>query len=632
MATYYRWRKSTIAYTETDTDLHATSSNPYTIMYISDDSSDIADLQFSNEISINNGVVSLVSPVKQSLPMGRSREYGYHYARAVADPQNRIFKSSVQNPYRIWFWTNRPNSGNDFYLQVFDNGTSGNTVYLVSATANPGTAQGYVYSTSSSAYPNGGVQDGYYYDQRTTVTSPTAPTGLTYPNPITTPTVTVSWNASTSNVPDVPIKTYYLTAEYFTSGNKISENINVGNATQYQYNIVPGTTSITFQVWAIDNNNQPSAHTVGSTVPVYLAPTLTVPQMVMQGQGVPINWTAIQGASSYTLQRKANTDTDWVQVYSGADTSFSEIAGTWTSVQYRVQAVFDGTGGGWAESVSIPVISASALVISGSDSDLGTLVNDIQYTISTDTGNQITAKVTVNSAVIFSGNVTSGAASTISIFDLVNGTGTIVIEASVQASSGVVNATRTWTYTKAALTFPDAGSIAQLLQKGKNIFPKTLAECVRTSDIWGGDLSSALQKLVNAVICDPETGSLGSMGGSAPTIPMFEFGSYRGTGSYSSAHMNTLTFSFKPLILFVFPELPYDRSGSLDAWWFIALNGMTLTQSAHYARGEPDTYFVNLTWNDNSVSWYSTGSSKDQLNSTETYYYAAIGLPGGDTE
>lgn len=607
MATYYRWRKSTIAYTETDTDLHATSSNPYTIMYISDDSSDIADLQFSNEISINNGVVSLVSPVKQSLPMGRSREYGYHYARAVADPQNRIFKSSVQNPYRIWFWTNRPNSGNDFYLQVFDNGTSGNTVYLVSATANPGTAQGYVYSTSSSAYPNGGVQDGYYYDQRTTVTSPTAPTGLTYPNPITTPTVTVSWNASTSNVPDVPIKTYYLTAEYFTSGNKISENINVGNATQYQYNIVPGTTSITFQVWAIDNNNQPSAHTVGSTVPVYLAPTLTVPQMVMQGQGVPINWTAIQGASSYTLQRKANTDTDWVQVYSGADTSFSEIAGTWTSVQYRVQAVFDGTGGGWAESNSIPVISASALVISGSDSDLGTLIDDVQYTINTDTGNQITAKVTVNSAVVFSGNVTSGAASTISIFDLVNGTGTIVIEASVQASSGVINATRTWTYTKAELTFPDTGSIAQLHQKGKNIFPKTLAECVR---LPGGRTLDEVMGFPAQVYA----------------------GSYVGVGGYGSSKANTLTFPFKPKLVLISRA---DTQSTLNVFicYVTLIFGCTRAASTQVQDNGASTgisgRMLSVSWDDNTVSFYCTsaaGNANYQLNESGiTYNYIAIG-------
>ena len=41
--------------------------------------------------------------------------------------------------------------------------------------------------------------------------------------------------------------------------------------------------------------------------------------------------------------------------------------GTWTSLQYRVQAVFDGTPGGWATSDPIQIMSASALVISGQD-------------------------------------------------------------------------------------------------------------------------------------------------------------------------------------------------------------------------------------------------------------------------
>ena len=160
--------------------------------------------------------------------------------------------------------------------------------------------------------------------------------------------------------------------------------------------------------------------------------------MVMQGQQATINWSAIEGADSYTLQRKSSADADWTQVYSGANTTFSETAGTWTTVQYRVQAVFDGTPGGWATSAEIPVVSASALVISGQDGDLGTLVNDVPYSISTDTGNQITATITVNGAVIFSGNVGNSVADVIPVLDLINGSGTIVIEASVTASSGPV--------------------------------------------------------------------------------------------------------------------------------------------------------------------------------------------------
>ena len=320
----------------------------------------------------------------------------------------------------------------------------------------------YVYSTSSSAYPNGGVSGSYYYDQRTTVTSPTAPTGLTYPNPITTPTVTVSWNAATSNT-DYPVKSYYVSAYYngslweTKSTSELSRNFTIPTT----INGAP-VTSAQYEFYSKDTNGQSSEHVKGPNVPVYFSPTLTVPQMVMQGQSATVSWTAIDGADSYTLQRKANTDADWTQVYSGANQSYSETVGTWTSVQYRVQAVFSGTPGGWAESAAIPVVSSSALVISGTDGDLGTVVNDIPYSISTDTGNQITATITVNSAVIFSGNVGNSTSDTIPVLDLVNGTGTIVIEATVTSGSAPVSAVRTWTYTKAPITFPNAGSVAQL--------------------------------------------------------------------------------------------------------------------------------------------------------------------------
>ena len=59
-------------------------------------------------------------------------------------------------------------------------------VTIVSITANQGNFIEYVYSISSSAYPSAGVQGDYYYQKlSSTVTSPTAPANLQYPNPIT---------------------------------------------------------------------------------------------------------------------------------------------------------------------------------------------------------------------------------------------------------------------------------------------------------------------------------------------------------------------------------------------------------------------------------------------------------------
>lgn len=435
----------------------------------------------------------------------------------------------------------------------------------------------FVYSTNASAYPNGGTQGKYYYDQRTTITSPTAPTNLQYPNPITTPTVTVSWDAATSNVPGVTVSyyrvAYRVNPPYEAMPEWYSENI---TATSYELQIPAGTAQIKIWVYAYDSNGN-SAFVTNGYVPVYLAPTLTVPSLAMQNQPITVNWTAIAGATSYTLQRKANTDADWAQVYSGPNLIFTETAGAWTSVQYRVQATFSAGTGGWATSESIPVMSASALVISGQDGDLGTLINDVPYTISTDTGNQITVKTTVNGAVIFTGEVESGAAKAIPVLDLVNGEGTIVIEASVETSSGTVSAARAWTYDKDLITFPNGGSPAQMTKEGKIVFPKTLAECVR---LPGG---RTLDKVMG--------------------FPCQIFvGSYTGTGTYGSANPNEVTIPFKPQIVFV-------SNGSV---------GTTIPMIRPLEKAKSSAA-LTVAWTDDGVSWSAT-SAANQMNANGTEY------------
>ena len=452
----------------------------------------------------------------------------------------------------------------------------------------------YVYSTSASAYPNGGVSGDYYYDQRTTVQSPTAPSGLNTPNPITTPSITVSWSAATSNVPDYPVNLYELS--YSTNGGSSWTVAGTTASTSLEVDIPPVVTSILFRVRARDSNGQWGSYSTSSTaIPVYLAPTLTVPQMLMQGQQATINWTAIEGADSYTLQRKANTDTDWTQVYSGTALTFSETVGTWTTVQYRVQAVFDGTPGGWATSAEIPVVSASALVISGQDGDLGTLVNDVPYTISTDTGNQITATITANGAVIFSGNVGNSAAGVIPVLDLITGEGTIVIEASVTASSGPVSAVRTWTYTKTMMTFPNAGSIAELTKDGKVMWPETLAEAVR---IPGG-------KTLDHVMGFP---------------CQIYTGSYVGTGTFGEDNPIELTFPFEPKFVCVSGA---DQDGTPEVEFLFMVNPITLglNQGGFKSGGTNNPVGVNVTWNNNSVSWAPYKNNSLGV----TYNFVALG-------
>lgn len=360
----------------------------------------------------------------------------------------------------------------------------------------------YVYSTNASAYPNNGVQDGFYY-YRTTVQSPTAPTGLTYPNPITTPTVTVSWNAATSNVPDYPVDHYNLlyNTDPNWSGMPTPAASNI-KGTSFEFDIPPGITQIKFWVYSYDTNGQTGGNVQSEWIPVYLAPTLTVPQMVMQGQQATVSWTAIDGADSYTLQRKANTDSDWTQVYSGTALTFSETVGTWTSLQYRVHAVFGETAGGWATSNSIQIVSASSLVISGQDGDLGTLTSDVPYSISSDqTSPTIDVTVEVNGGEYASFQATSGQTYKVGVLDLPTGTGNITITATTEVSSSPVTVTRTWTYSKTAQTFPNSGSVTTLIQEGNAVYPETLTEAVRAAmNPWGGNLSTALNLLKNAAL------------------------------------------------------------------------------------------------------------------------------------
>ncbi len=572
MATYYRWRKSTIRYRlakQSVTSGSFTASDG--IVYFAGTDDPDTDPEFNT------------STGKFPLTYDHVIENGGTYRPNTV----KLVCGGERNPTEVY--------GNGFMQLDRSRSTirvtplsSGQTFNRYYSQETAGTSQGYVYSTSSSAYPNGGVSGSYYYDQRTTVTSPTAPTGLTYPNPITTPSAAISWTSATSAT-DYPVSLYEVS--YSTNGGSSWTVAGTTAEVSYTFSITPGTTSIMFRVRAQDSNGQWGVYMTGTASQVLLAPTLTVPQMVMQGQQATISWSAIEGADSYTLQRKANTDADWVQVYSGGNTTFSETAGTWTSVQYRVQAVFSGTAGGWATSASIPVISASALVISGSDGDLGTVVNDIPYTISSDTGNQITATISVNSAVIFSGNVGTGAADSIPVLDLVNGEGTIVIEASVQASSGTVTAARTWTYTKAPITFPDAGNVAQLTQEGANIWPKTLAECVR---LPGGKTLDE----VTAFPCQIYSGS------------------YIGTGTYGASNPNTLTFPFEPKVwgVLTFPSAGGAQATSTNLIpWGITPVVIQSTSSV-------------CAYDGNTVNFYNATSAANQCNTSgATYYYIALG-------
>lgn len=259
--------------------------------------------------------------------------------------------------------------------------------------------------------------------------------------------------------------TSYLTAAFFVyaGGNSGSTGVTAEAGSRPAFT-VPSTLSVTDD----------------GTLSLASAPphAITVPVQAMQGNQLAVSWPAVDGADGYILERKANTDADWVQVYSGADLTFSETAGTWESVQYRVKSGANGKYGEYTISSLVDVVPVSILVISGSDGSLGTLTNDVQYVVSSSGTSALTVTESAGRTTR-TFTATNGATIRIPVMDLPTGTGTIKITASTNPGSGVVTATRNWTYSKTAPTFANAGSTAQLQQNGKNIFPLTLLECVR---------------------------------------------------------------------------------------------------------------------------------------------------------
>lgn len=238
---------------------------------------------------------------------------------------------------------------------------------------------------------------------------------------------------------------------------------------------------------------------------IVLFPTiakLTAPSTAMQGQPIPLSWTPVSISGfdiTYQLQRNADNG-GWTTIYTGSNTSYTDTAGAWTQVQYQVAAVIEGFTGDYTQSSIIPVSDPSALVISGSDGNLGTLTSNVPYTVSSNTGNPISLTRTVNDAQVVTLTVDSGFAYNIPIADLPTGTGTIQITASVERSSETVTQTRTWTYYKTPINIPSTGGIAQLTQNGQNIWPVTVPDAVEAPVYLGGNLNAALNKLGQAAL------------------------------------------------------------------------------------------------------------------------------------
>lgn len=203
MATYYRWSKYNVSFSE---DITSESGGSYNYGVQTVDSIQVEYGYQSNAYQIKDGHFYIDDPNVYTLYPGDS-DAGI----GGDDEDNVCLYIPILNEdvlfvgyLSVYFKDNKNVVVSGMYP------ASDFEIHKIKT--RKGSRVGYVYSTSSTAYPNGGVQDGYYYDQRTTVESPTAPTNLTYPATITTPTVEISWTAATSNT-SYPVDHYSLTCD-----------------------------------------------------------------------------------------------------------------------------------------------------------------------------------------------------------------------------------------------------------------------------------------------------------------------------------------------------------------------------------------------------------------------------------
>lgn len=107
----------------------------------------------------------------------------------------------------------------------------------------------------------------------------------------------------------------------------------------------------------------------------------------------------------------------------------------------------------------------------------------------------------------------------------------------------------------------------------------------------------------------------------AVTAPKIETGSYVGTGVHGQANPNTLTFGFAPKVWGIY-AIDMNKTGTLYGQKIFTAYGKHL---GFYIDQAPHQYGSFVTYNGNSVSWYSDDVNGQLNNQYNEYYYFALG-------
>lgn len=145
-------------------------------------------------------------------------------------------------------------------------------------------------------------------------------------------------------------------------------------------------------------------------------------------------------------------------------------------------------------------------------------------------------------------------------------------------------------------------------------------EIVRSSNRNEYPDSGILSGYEYEYICNP-------LENAAIVAPKIATGSYTGTGKYGASNPCKLTFGFKPVIVFLYPDQNCDIShhpSTANTDPYAIRFGVT----TKFYDNSTAAYYNNLSYTGNTMSWYCTGGSgaSTQLNySGWKYYYVAIG-------
>lgn len=242
--------------------------------------------------------------------------------------------------------------------------------------------------------------------------------------------------------------------------------------------------------------------------------SVNIPSTILPNQEIQITVSPSSDAQNNTygtisyLYEYCVDDGSWTAINTTSSTSvnFTVPATALTiQVRVRVQDNIGFTSNDYVISSKVNIGSDGLLNISGEDGDIGTLVNDISFTVTSDVLSEAEVTVTIGS---YTENFTAtiGQEYFINIFDvLIAQGGSIVIVATGNYNGTQLNKTRSLIYTKSGQSFPsDNASITMLGTTQNPQYPLSVSEAIRcqgdiTLDVFLANLQANMQTVLSQV-------------------------------------------------------------------------------------------------------------------------------------